>query len=147
MRHFDVEKFLQEKMHWILKKKEFFKKRHGIQILKSDPKSYRENKKQALAIVQEKIKKFNAVYQLTFARISIRNQKSRWGSCSRRKNLNFNVRIALIPEYLAEYIVVHELCHLKELNHSRAFWELVSHTIPDYLSHRKELKKFSLTVY
>ncbi len=139
-----VERFVHEKAHWILKKKEFFNQRQGVQVLKSDPETYKKYRQQAFELVNQKIEKFNAIYRFSFARICIRNQKSRWGSCSRRRNLNFNVKIALIPETLVEYIVVHELCHLKELNHSRAFWSLVSHTIPNYALRRRELKQFCI---
>lgn len=139
-----IERFISEKAHWIFKKKEFFKQRPGIQTLKSDAETYKKYRHQALEIITKKIAQFNTIYRFSFTRISVRNQKSRWGSCSRRGNLNFNVKIALIPESLVEYIVVHELCHLQELNHSRAFWDLVSRTIPDYLHRRRELKKFCI---
>ncbi|ASJ03318.1 peptidase [Thermococcus profundus] len=74
--------------------------------------------------------------------IYIRHQKSRWGSCSPRGNLNFNVRLVSIPPDLREYVVVHELAHLKHMNHSKAFWELVGRFYPDYRRARKELKKW-----
>lgn len=142
--HTIIERFISEKAHWIFKKKEFFKKRQGVQILKSDTETYKKHRHQALEIITKKITQFNAIYRFPFTRISIRNQKSRWGSCSRCGNLNFNVKVALIPESLVEYVVAHELCHLQELNHSRAFWDLVSRTIPDYMSRRRELKKFCI---
>ncbi len=72
------------------------------------------------------------------------NQRTKWGSCSKKGNLNFNYKIALMPEKIADYIVVHELCHLKEFNHSRKFWNLVVKIIPDYLEIKKELKNKSL---
>ncbi len=84
--------------------------------------------------------KLNAVYGFRVGRIAIRNQRSRWGSCSKRGNLNFNYRIALLPPRYAEYIVAHELCHLACFDHSRAFWDLVEKTIPEYREIRKQLK-------
>jgi len=78
---------------------------------------------------------------LEFKRVAIRNQKSRWGSCSSQKNLNFNYRLCLLPSDIAEYIIVHELCHLQEMNHSVKFWRLVEKTIPDYKFRQKRLKK------
>jgi predicted metal-dependent hydrolase len=68
-------------------------------------------------------------------------QKSRWGSCSRKKNLNFNYKLIQLPLELADYIVVHELCHLQEFNHGQGFWNLVGETIPDYKARRDELRK------
>ena len=75
-------------------------------------------------------------------RVYIRHQKSRWGSCSPKGNLNFNVRLVAIPPGLREYVVVHELAHLKYMNHSKAFWGLVGEFYPDYRNARKELKKW-----
>ncbi len=76
-----------------------------------------------------------------YHRVSIRNQKTRWGSCSRKGNLNFSYKLALLPPHLADYIIVHELCHLGQLNHSPAFWALVALTVPDFVRHRQELRQ------
>lgn len=75
-------------------------------------------------------------------KVYIRHQKSRWGSCSPKGNLNFNVRLAAVPPELREYVVIHELAHLKYMNHSREFWEFVGRFYPNYRSARKELKKW-----
>ncbi|NJE04998.1 M48 family peptidase [Thermococcus sp. M36] len=75
-------------------------------------------------------------------KVYIRHQKSRWGSCSPRGNLNFNVRLVAIPPELRNYVVIHELAHLKHMNHSKAFWELVERFYPDYKTARKELKRW-----
>ncbi len=74
-------------------------------------------------------------------KIGVRNQKGRWGSCSRNGSLNFNFRVVYLPPPLVDYIVVHELCHLGELNHSKKFWSLVSQAVPDYRLMRKKLRK------
>ncbi len=66
--------------------------------------------------------------------------KTRWGSCSKKKNLNFNARIAQLPDHLIDYVIVHELCHLIEFNHSAKFWALVAQTIPDPQNCRRELR-------
>ena len=95
-------------------------------------------------MAQKKVLKFNKIYKFKYNKINIKNQKTRWGSCSVKGNLNFNYKIALLPEKLAEYIVVHELCHLGEFNHSYKFWKLVEKTIPDYLEIKEDLKKSGL---
>lgn len=140
-----VEKFLQTKAHWILDKIEYFKN-HVTPQIKIDPKEYKKCKKEALHLVRRLLTEYNEYYNFKINSIRIKNQKTRWGSCSRAGNLNFSYRLALLPEDLARYIVVHELCHLRELNHSARFWLLVSQTVPDYLEKRKKLRLISLGV-
>lgn len=139
-----VEKFVQAKAAWILaalKKFEERSKRPGAEIvIKSSKKDYKKYKEIARELVKAKLYKFNKFYNFTFHKIAIRNQKSRWGSCSKKGNLNFNYKIALLPDNLANYLIVHELCHLKEFNHGKNFWSLVEQTIPDYKDLRKRLK-------
>jgi predicted metal-dependent hydrolase len=97
-------------------------------------------KAQALELVQSRIHELNKHYGFTFGKVTIKNHKTLWGSCSKRGNLNFSSRIALLPPEAADYIIVHELCHLKEFNHSPRFWALVAETIPNYKSLRKSLR-------
>lgn len=134
-----IERFITEKSSWIQEKREQFL-RNPIQIQKLKG-NYTRDKEIARKIVEAKVAQYNKIYNFPVKKIVIRNQKTRWGSCSRKGNLNFNYKIALIPERLAEYIVVHELCHLGEFNHSKRFWNLVAQTIPEYKELRKELKK------
>lgn len=103
--------------------------------------SYLEHRERALALVTSRLAYFNAFYNFKYNKITIRNQTSRWGSCSRRGNLNFNYRIALIDPELADYVIVHELCHLGEFNHSPKFWELVARTMPEWRRVRKKLRE------
>lgn len=102
---------------------------------------YAKYKELALEIAHRKMEEFNKVYNFKYNRISIKNQKTRWGSCSKSGNINFNYKIALLSDRLTDYIIVHELCHLGEFNHSKNFWNLVEKTIPDYEQRREELKK------
>ncbi len=99
-------------------------------------------KKEARVLVMDRLTFFNAHYNFVYKKVFIKNQKTRWGSCSQRGNLNFNYKIALLPVNLADYLIVHELCHLKEFNHGRQFWSLVGEKIPDYKKLRKELRSF-----
>lgn len=80
---------------------------------------------------------------LRYGRITIRHQRSCWGSCSAKGNLNFNCVLMLAPEETADYVIVHELCHLVHPNHSKAFWALVEQTMPDFAAHRRWLKENS----
>ena len=76
----------------------------------------------------------------TYGRVTIRQQRSRWGSCSAKRNLNFNWKLILAPPECLEYVVIHELAHLKVFNHSEAFWDEVRKRMPDYDVWRKWLK-------
>jgi hypothetical protein len=90
--------------------------------------------------IHERLAVFNTHYNFAYKRVFIKNQKSCWGSCSLQRNLNFNYKLAFLPSHLADYVIVHELCHLAELNHSPRFWSLVARTCPEYKQRRKELK-------
>ena len=103
-----------------------------------------KKREQARSFVQNRLKYFNDFYGFKINRIAIKNTSSRWGSCSSKRNLNFNYKIIYLRPVLADYLIVHELCHLGELNHSRRFWALVSKTIPDYVKINKELKRTSV---
>ena len=95
----------------------------------------------ARTFVENRISYFNKFYNFKINRIAIKNTKTRWGSCSSKGNLNFNYKIIYLKPELADYLIVHELCHLGELNHSRRFWALVSKTIPDYAKINEDLRK------
>ena len=98
----------------------------------------------ARALVLSRIPELNRPYGFAVGRIAIRDTVSRWGSCSAKGNLNFSYKLALLPQRLADYVIVHELCHLGEFNHSPRFWALVERTVPDYKMLRKELRSASV---
>ncbi len=110
---------------------------------------YLTHKEEARKIVTEKLELYKEFYaanghEMNYNRVAIRDQKSRWGSCSSKSNLNFNYRLALIPEHLTAYVVVHELCHLREMNHAKSFWDLVSISMPNYAELKEELRVINL---
>jgi predicted metal-dependent hydrolase len=135
----EVRRFVESKEKWIRGRQEYFKKLPKY-LLRGTRKEFKERKEEARRLVKEKIEKFNKIYGFKVGKIAIRNQKTRWGSCSKNGNLNFNYKIVMLPEKLADYIVVHELCHLGEFNHSKRFWALVEGAIPEYKNIKKELK-------
>ncbi len=102
---------------------------------------YYRYREPARRLVAGKAASWARFYGLSYGRISIRDQRSRWGSCSGQGNLNFSYRIYFLPPRLQDYLVVHEICHLRELNHSPEFWALVAQALPDYPTLRSELSK------
>lgn len=100
-------------------------------------------KDEARHMVHARLEYWNLEYGFTYKRVSIRNQKTRWGSCSSQGNLNFNYRVIFLPKELVDYIIVHELCHLGELNHSAEFWSLVARALPNYRESRSALRLFT----
>jgi predicted metal-dependent hydrolase len=105
---------------------------------------FNAHKEYARAFILARLAHWHAVYGYAYGRVAIRNQSSRWGSCSKKGNLNFNYRIALLSPELMDYVIVHELCHLKEFNHSQNFWNLVAREIPEYKKIRNELRMIAL---
>ena len=103
---------------------------------------YKKQKETIRNFFIARVEHFNQFYNFTFNKITIRNSRTRWGSCSKKGNLNFNYRIISLPQQLQDYIVVHELCHLKEMNHSKSFWDLVAQVIPDYKKVKQILQEF-----
>ena len=85
--------------------------------------------------------RFAPLVGVTWGRITIRAQRTRWGSCSSQGNLNFNCTLAKVPPEVRDYVIVHELCHRLEMNHSPAFWAKVEALVPDYKTHRQWLKE------
>jgi predicted metal-dependent hydrolase len=135
-----IERFIVEKAKWVLRKIEYLKQ-FPVQVFpRSGKREFAKHKDAALTLAKTRIDYFNRHYNFNVKKIAIRNQKTRWGSASRKGNLNFNYKIALLPSHLADYIVVHELCHLGAFNHSQKFWSLVAQTIPNHQALRRELK-------
>lgn len=136
-----MENFVLEKADWILEKIKIMEKRNFNPVFHKHSKlEYKKNKEEALKIVRERVEELNKTYSFFYKKISVRNSKSRWGSCSSKKNLNFNYKILFLSKDLQNYIIVHELCHLREMNHSDKFWNLVAQSIPDYKKMIRKIK-------
>ena len=106
---------------------------------------WKKHSLQAKSLVLELISEIDPKNEFVFNRVVIRNQKTRWGSCSSKKNLNFNYRIIFLDKEVARYLVAHELCHLRHLNHSKEYWSLVESYIPNYKNLQKQLKRIKFT--
>ncbi len=106
-------------------------------------KMFVEYQAEALAIATDRVARFNKIYRFNVGTIRIKNQTTRWGSCSKKGNLNFNYKLALLPVELQDYLIVHELCHIGAFNHSKTFWDLVARTIPHHGELRKRLRSMN----
>ncbi len=138
----DIRRFLEDSKEWIIKhikkRAESISENEGLEKLTMD--EIRALADSAMKDMPGRVKKYAGIIGVNYGRITIRNQKSRWGSCTAAGNLNFNCLLMLAPEEVRDYVVVHELCHRKEMNHSNRFWAEVEKVIPDYKDRRKWLK-------
>ena len=139
----EIQEFIEEKSAWIEKTIEKIRVRNEQE--KSMPKFTAEEihnlADKALEIIPKRVEYYAKIMGVSYGRITIRNQVSRWGSCSAKGNLNFNCLLMLCPAEVIDYVVVHELCHLKEMNHSKKFWSLVERFCPEYKQHKVWLKE------
>lgn len=141
----DIDRILQEKESWIRKAINEVRERNASYEAENLTPLTREEIEEladrALAYIPGRVAHYAALAGVTYGRITIRNQKTRWGSCSSKGNLNFNCLLMLAPPEVIDYVVVHELCHRKEMNHSGKFWAEVGKIIPDYKQYDQWLKK------
>lgn len=146
----DIERILREKEGWIQKHiekiremKEKKKETQGESV-ESEYLTNEEIKKladKALQHIPKRVSYYAKQIGVTYGKITIRNQKTRWGSRSSKGNLNFNCLLMLMPPEVIDYVVVHELCHRKQMNHSKAFWKEVEKILPNYKDSVGWLKK------
>lgn len=141
----EIDRILQEKESWIRKSMEKIREKEELyEAANIEPLTNEDIRKladQALQYIPGRVKIFSKLMGVSYGRITIRNQKTRWGSCSGKGNLNFNCLLMLAPPEVIDYVVVHELCHRKEMNHSKAFWEEVEKILPEYRLYVQWLKK------
>jgi len=143
MSDIQIQDFLNQKSEWI--EKHLLKvQEHQQQMSQIKPLTMEEIHEladQALEVIPKRVAYFAPLVGVTYGRITIRNQKSRWGSCSSKGNLNFNCLLMLMLPEVLDYVVVHELCHRKEMNHSPQFWAEVRKVLPDYEKRKIWLKE------
>lgn len=139
----EISEILKAKESWISKCIEKIK-RENEELSKVDyytAEEISELADMALEYIPCRVKYYSDIMEVTYGKITIRNQKTRWGSCSGKGNLNFNCLLMLMPTEVIDYVVVHELCHRKEMNHSKAFWKEVEKVLPNYKEAVGWLKK------
>lgn len=141
-----IEQFFHERSEWLRGKLDWLRTHPSRAKRVSSPEEYTAHRESALALVETRVAHFNHAYGFVIKSLRIRNQKTRWGSCSSRGNISINYRIVFLPPALQDYLVVHELCHLRELNHSSRFWALVGQTLPDYRERKRELRRYDLSL-
>ncbi len=133
--------FVLKKEDWVRKKLAYYDGFENVSLAQLKKSDYIKHKEEARILICKQLDTFSKIYRFSYNKVSIRNQKTCWGSCTGKRNLNFNYKILFLSEELRNYIIVHELCHLKEMNHSPKFWELVAQEIPNYKEIRSQLKK------
>ena len=142
----DVIQMIDSHAKWITDKLELARerKKNGTTIHISPEDLTEENIAQMKEKFRQKVETYAKLMGVTYGRITIRNQKTRWGSCSSDGNLNFNFKLFFLPEHLMDYVVVHELAHRIHMNHSKDFWKVVATYCPEYKKCTQELKHIYL---
>lgn len=138
----EIRRVLQEKQNWIKahREKAMINQKHAVQspLTAEDLRSLAQ---EAAAALPPVVKEYAARMGVNYGRVTIRNQVSRWGSCSASGNLNFNCLLMLAPPEVREYVVVHELAHRRHMDHSAAFWQEVEDVMPNYREQVRWLKE------
>ncbi len=145
MRMVDIQKFIDEKTPWIEKHLQKLKARKQADKDTTSLKPFTEEEIRELGLIaceklSERVEELANIIGVTYGGITVRNQVSRWGSCSSKGNLNLNCLLMLCPDEVRDYVIIHELCHLKHMDHSKSFWAMVEKYCPEYKERRKWLK-------
>ena len=142
MKQSEIDKFINEKSAWIekhLQKLQVAQEQQGT-IEKLSDADIHELAEKALQYIPPRVEHYATIIGVDYGRVTIRNQKTKWGSCSAKGNLNFNCLLMLTPPEVIDSVVVHELCHRKEMNHSKRFYDEVLKAYPEYHKWNKWLK-------
>ena len=139
----DVEAFVAKYADWIEKQTAVMRERNANRVTLSD-EQIKELKRKAKILLPPRVKHFSVMMGVKPTGIKITSATTRWGSCSAKNGLCFSYRLMLLSDELIDYIVVHELAHIKEKNHSVAFYAVVARYMPDYKDRRKRLKEWSI---
>lgn len=140
-----AEQFIEERRDWILKNQKALKEKQDQKMMITQ-EMRKAGVEKAMEIFPKRVEYYARLMGISYGRITIREQKTRWGSCSGRGNLNFNWKLTLMPPEILDYVVVHELAHRKEMNHSKDFWKIVEQVLPDYQKRRKRLKELAMEI-
>ena len=138
-----IKELIDKKSSWIEKSLENMRQNAARRI---DAGDLDELYQKALDYISKRTACLAEKIGVTYGKITIRKQKTRWGSCSRDGNLSFNCMLMKAPAYVIDYVIVHELCHRKEMNHSKKFWAEVEKAMPDYNNAKKWLRENALTL-
>ena len=137
----DIAAFIKQKEKWIERTLQKIETRRSEASDVLTSSEIHELAEKAMAIIPEKVKYFASLFGVDYGKITIRNQRSRWGSCSSKGNLNFNCLLMLLPDEVIDSVVAHELCHRKHMNHSKAFYDDLTRVFPNYQQCRTWLKE------
>lgn len=140
-----IERFVQEKRSWILEQQsKYRRKKRLVAPPQYSQGGYHACKGRAGRFIRDRLRHFAQLHGFSYNKLSIKNTLSQWGSCTPDGNLSFTYKLLFLPEELADYVIVHELCHLREQNHSVRFWKEVRQIIPDYKRRERKLKQYIL---
>lgn len=143
-----IDDFVAKKKTWIEKARHRFQmnREENREMIHVSPEEIILYKKKAVAYMESRCPYFAEKMGVEYNRISINKAKTRWGSCSAKGNINFTYRLLFAPQEAIDYVIVHELAHLKEMNHSKKFWSIVEEILPDYKQRRKLLREHQMKV-
>ena len=143
----ELKAFVENHRSWILEKTEVMAEREEKRKSTPAPPPELLSKTDRMKIqlkIGKRVRHYCETMGVTVGYVTVKNQKTRWGSCSAKGNVNFNYQLAFLPEELLDYVVIHELAHRHHMDHSRAFWAEVEKYCPDYRERRAALKEYSL---